>query len=101
MTMFKNLRLGARLLLAFATLIVLGALVAAFGIHGLFRLNTVNDNLYEKELLGISYVKEANINLIYAARARGQFALATSDAERQTARQTFKQSVDDMHSWID
>ncbi|MGM9489264.1 methyl-accepting chemotaxis protein [Ideonella sp. YS5] len=99
--MFKSLRLGARLLLAFASLVVMGALVAAFGIHGLMSLNDVNDSLYEKELLGISYVKEANINLIYAARARGQFALATSDAERRAARETFKESVDTMRMWLD
>ena len=99
--MFKNLRLGARLFLAFAVLILMGALVAAFGIHGLFRLNEVNDSLYEKELVGISYVKEANINLIYAGRARGHFALATSEAEREAARQTYKESVDNMRSWLD
>src|SRR4051812_5359669 len=91
--MFKNLRLGTRLVLAFATLIVASALVAAFGIRGLFQLNSMNDRLYEQELLGISYVKEANIDLIYAARARGHFALATSDADRQAARQAFKDSV--------
>jgi methyl-accepting chemotaxis protein len=99
--MFKNLRLGARLILAFATLIVMGALVAAFGIHGLSSLNTANQSLYEKELRGISYVKEANINLIYAARARGQFALATNEAERDAARQTLKESIDAMRSWLD
>ena len=85
--MFAHLRLRARLLLAFSALIGLAAVVAAFGINGLFRLNTVNNDLYEKELLAISFVKEANINLIYAARARGQLALATSDADRQIARQ--------------
>lgn len=99
--MFKNLRLGARLALAFGALIVMGALVAAFGINGLMRLNTVNEGLYDKELLGISYVKEANINLIYAARARGHFALATSDADRQAARKTFQESVDNMRMWLD
>jgi len=98
---FKNLRLGARLMLAFSTLILLSAVVAAFGIHGLFRLDSVNNSLYQNELLGVSYVKEANINLIYAARARGNFALATSDAERQAARQTFQGSVDAMRSWLD
>src|SRR5689334_16323953 len=99
--MFANLRLGTRLLLAFATLVAIGAVVAAFGIDGLFRLNRVNDALYQRELLAISYVKQANINLIYAARARGQFALATSEAERQTARRTFKESVDTMRIWLD
>ena len=99
--MFKNLRLGARLLLSFTVLVVLGALAAGYGIYGLQRLNQANDSLYEKELQGISYVKEANINLIYAARARGQFALAATDAERQAARQTYAASVDEMRSSLD
>jgi methyl-accepting chemotaxis protein len=98
--MFKNLRLGARLLLAFSTLIILGALVAAFGINGLFRLNEVNGNLYEKELLGISYVKEANINLIYAGRARGQFSLATTDADRQVAHRAMNESISEMRALL-
>jgi methyl-accepting chemotaxis protein len=98
---FKNLRLGARLMLAFAALIVMGVMVAAFGIHGLSRMNEANHGLYEKELLGISYVKEANINLIYAARARGQFALASSEADREAARQTLRESIDGMRSWLD
>jgi methyl-accepting chemotaxis protein len=99
--MFKNLRLGSRLLLSFTLLVVLGAVAAGFGIYGLQRLNDANDDLYDKELQGISFVKEANINLIYAARARGHFALATTDAERQTARQTLRASVDEMRSWLD
>ena len=99
--MFKNLRLGARLLLSFALLVTMGALAAAFGINGLQRLNAVNDTLYERELQGISFVKEANINLIYAARARGQFALASTEAERQSARQAFNTAVGEMQSWLD
>ncbi|HEY0817430.1 MAG TPA: methyl-accepting chemotaxis protein, partial [Rhizobacter sp.] len=54
-----------------------------------------------QELLGISYVKEANINLIYAARARGQFSLATSEADRQSAHKTFQESVENMRTWLD
>ncbi|MFN6993399.1 MAG: methyl-accepting chemotaxis protein [Aquincola tertiaricarbonis] len=99
--MFKNLRLGARLMLAFTVLVLMGALVAAFGIYGLQRLNGVNGTLYDQELLGISHVKEANINLIYAARARGQFSLATTDAERAGARAAFKASVDTMQAWLE
>jgi methyl-accepting chemotaxis protein len=99
--MFKGLRLGTRLLLAFAALVVLGATVAAFGIHGLWRLHQANESLYERELLGISYVKEANINLIGMGRARAQFALASSEEERQAALKTFKDSAAAMQSWLD
>ncbi|HEX5684649.1 MAG TPA: methyl-accepting chemotaxis protein [Ideonella sp.] len=99
--MFKRLRLGTRLLLAFATMILLGAMVAASGIHGLLRLNDASESLYERELLGISYVKEANINLIAMGRARAQFALAGTEQERQASLQVFKQSVEGLRSWLD
>lgn len=99
--MFSHLRLGVRLLLAFLLLVTLGAIAAGFGIYGLQQLNDTNDNLYERELQGISFVKEANINLIYAARARAQFALATTEAERQAAMQTYKTSVEGMRTWLD
>jgi methyl-accepting chemotaxis protein len=99
--MFSSLRLGTRLLLAFATLVCLGALVASFGIYGLSRLNQSNEALYERELLGISYVKEANINLIYMGRARAQFAAAATEQERQAALQVFKESAGNMQVWLD
>jgi methyl-accepting chemotaxis protein len=99
--MFSSLRLGTRLLLAFAALVCLGAVVASFGIYGLSRLNQSNDDLYQRELLGISYVKEANINLIYMGRARAQFASAATEQERQAALQTFKESAGNMQAWLD
>jgi methyl-accepting chemotaxis protein len=99
--MFKRLRLGTRLLLAFATMILLSAMVAATGIHGLLRLDESSESLYERELLGISYVKEANINLIAMGRARAQFALAGTEQERQASLQVFKQSVEGLRSWLD
>jgi len=99
--MFKKYSLGTRLMLAFGALIVASALVAAFGLVGLMRLNAVSDQLYERELLGISYVKEANIDLIYAARARGQYALAHDEAGRQSARKAYGEAVATMRAWLD
>ncbi|NJC47184.1 UNVERIFIED_ORG: methyl-accepting chemotaxis protein [Xanthomonas campestris] len=44
----------------------------------------MSTSLYERELLGLSNVKEANINLIYAGRARANLLLASSAEERQS-----------------
>ncbi|MEB0001191.1 MCP four helix bundle domain-containing protein, partial [Cryobacterium sp. RTS3] len=38
--------------------------------------------MYQQELMGVSLVKEANINLIYIGRARANFLLATTQDER-------------------
>jgi methyl-accepting chemotaxis protein len=99
--MLKNVRLGMRLALAFSTLVLLGVVVAAFGVYGLMQLNAANGRLYEKELLGISQVKEANVDLIYAARARARFQLASTEEERKAALDTFKTSAAQMREQLD
>jgi methyl-accepting chemotaxis protein len=83
--MFKQMKVGTRLLAGFLTLAVLGAVVAAIGIYNMSRINDASDRLYDRELLGISYVKEANINLIYVARALRNGLLASTDKDRQAA----------------
>jgi len=83
--MFKNMKVGTRLIAGFLILILLGAVVAGVGIFNMSRINDSNDKLYQKELLGISYVKEANINLIYIGRAIRTVLLASTDKDRQAA----------------
>jgi methyl-accepting chemotaxis protein len=83
--MFNQMKVGTRLIAGFLILSVLGAVVAAIGIVNMSRINDQNDRLYEKELLGISYIKEANINLIYIARAVRNVLLAATDKDRQAA----------------
>ncbi|RJF96834.1 methyl-accepting chemotaxis protein [Noviherbaspirillum cavernae] len=81
--MFKSMSTGTRLIAAFVLVALFGAIVAAIGIFNMHRINDRNDELYANELLGLSYIKEANINLIYLGRARGNYLLATSTEERE------------------
>jgi len=83
--MFKHMKVGTRLIAGFLALALLGALVAGIGIFNMSRINDSNDRLYQQELLGISYVKEANINLIYIGRAVRNVLLASTDKDRQAA----------------
>ena len=83
--MFNQMKVGTRLIAGFLILSLLGALVAAIGIVNMSRINDRTGDLYQKELLGISYVKEANINLIYIGRAMRNIMLAATDKDRQTA----------------
>jgi len=83
--MFKHMKVGTRLIAGFLALALLGAVIAGIGIFNMSRINDSNDQLYQKELLGISYVKEANINLIYVGRAVRNVLLASTDKDRQAA----------------
>ena len=99
--MFNRMKVGTRLIAGFLALTLLGAIVAAIGIFNMSRINEANDRLYDRELLGISYVKEANINLIYVGRALRNVLLASTDKDRQaaiasveTARTQLKANID-------
>jgi methyl-accepting chemotaxis protein len=83
--MFKQMKVGTRLIAGFLALALLGAVVAGIGIFNMSRISDSNDKLYQKELLGISYVKEANIDLIYIGRAARNILLASTDKTRQAA----------------
>ncbi|MFC5462606.1 methyl-accepting chemotaxis protein [Massilia niabensis] len=84
--MFSNMKVGTKLISGFLALALIGAVVAVIGIFNMSRMDDLADDLYQKELLGLSHIKEANINLIYAGRARATFLLSTTQQERDTHR---------------
>ena len=94
--LFSGMRIGARLTGAFLLVAVIGGAIGAFGVWGLSRINEMNDRLYDTELRGISDLKEANINLIYAGRARNAYLGASTDQERLALRKQFDDAVENM-----
>ncbi len=72
----RNLTVGQKLTLGFLVVAALTLIVGLIGIGNMSKINTAADEMYAKELLGLSYIKEANINLIYQARAMRNYLLA-------------------------
>ena len=83
--MFRNMKVGTRLILCFLAVALLGAIVAGIGIHNMDQMNERAKRLYDNHLLGLSYVKEANINLVYINRAVRGGMLAATDERRATS----------------
>ncbi|UUZ55014.1 MCP four helix bundle domain-containing protein [Massilia sp. H-1] len=99
--MFNNSTVRTRLLAGFLFVAILGAVVAAIGIFNMGKMNAQAERAYASDLLGISAVKEANINLIYVGRATRNVLLATSPADRSkfhaaadAARKTLSEQLD-------
>ncbi|CAN7239452.1 methyl-accepting chemotaxis protein [Rhizobacter sp. LjRoot28] len=82
--MFSNLKIGVRLIAGFILVAAISCVVGYIGMHSAGQINEMADRLYDRELMALSYVKEANINLIYIGRARAEFLNATTQEERQT-----------------
>ena len=62
--MLNRMKVGQRLLVAFFCVALLGAIVAGIGIFNMGKIDTMAGRMYHNELLGLSYIKEANIALI-------------------------------------
>lgn len=83
--MLKNFKIGTRLLAAFVLLAAMSALVGAIGIRNMSQMNERTQSMYERELRGISLVKEANVTVIYIGRAYRNAMLASTEEQRREA----------------
>jgi methyl-accepting chemotaxis protein len=99
--MFKHMKVGTRLIAGFLFLTLLGAAVAAVGIADMARMNERTGRLYQRELLGISHVKEANINLVYIGRAMRNMLLASTDKDRDAAVANIAKARTELHARLD
>ncbi len=88
--MFKNMTVGSKLISGFLALSIIGAIVAGIGIYNMGRINDKAGDIYNKELLGLSYIKEVNINLLFIGRARGNVLLSTTEEERTLNKENIK-----------
>ncbi|HEY0062500.1 MAG TPA: methyl-accepting chemotaxis protein [Telluria sp.] len=80
--MFKNSTVRTRLLAGFLIVAILGAIVAGIGIVNMGKMNAQAERAYTNDLLGISASKEANINLMYIARAIRNVMIARTPEEK-------------------
>ncbi|MDL5032134.1 methyl-accepting chemotaxis protein [Pelomonas sp. APW6] len=91
-----NFRIGTRLMGAMLAVALLGVMVGAMALRS---LGTVAENgrlMYAQELMAISSVKEANIDLIYIARDVRDVLLAPTADKRAAAREAVKKNLKTM-----
>ena len=98
MKWFYDLKIGTKLMGAFAVVGAITAIVGYMGISNMGKISDMARRMYDKELLGLSYVKEANVDLILVARAEKNLLLS-SDSEERTkylaAIDKYKAAVDE------
>ncbi|PQO89385.1 methyl-accepting chemotaxis protein [Massilia phosphatilytica] len=74
------MKVATRLTLGFLAVVVLGAIVAGVAIYNMTQMNERAKRMYQKELLGISYVKEADVDQVSLGRSlRGAMLASTED----------------------
>jgi len=58
-------------------------LVGIIGLMNMAKINRMSDQIYQKELLGLSHIKEAYVNLICLARAEKNVMLAFTKEDKR------------------
>ncbi|WP_317202210.1 methyl-accepting chemotaxis protein [Janthinobacterium sp.] len=91
--MFEQMKVGTRLIAAFICVALLGAVVAGIGIYNMARIDTMAEQMYGNELMGLAHIKDANIALVKIGRARSNFLLAASEEERAAHRASIAHSL--------
>jgi Methyl-accepting chemotaxis protein len=78
------MKLRAKLLSGFTLVAIMSLVVGIVGLRNMWIINNTSTVMYNRELLGLSMVKSADIQLLYAARSEKQFLLADSEENRKT-----------------
>ncbi|SNS03302.1 methyl-accepting chemotaxis protein [Pseudomonas japonica] len=85
MQMISNMKIGVRLTLGFLLVVALTAIIGFLGIRNLNQVNDLSDRMYDMDVVGLSTLQEANIQLLTANRAVRQSLLSTTLTERDEA----------------
>ena len=82
MKWFSNLKVGAKIITVVLILSAISGIIGIVGIRNMHTIGSRADAMYREELMGLSHIKEASINLLYISRAEKNFLLSSSKDER-------------------
>ena len=83
MEWFQNLKVGSKLIGGFLVVAFIGAIIGIQGIIKSSQMNDMASAMYESEALGMSYVAEANVQLLAANRAIRSAMLSYTQSDRE------------------
>ncbi len=96
-----DIKIGTKLMTAF---IIWGGITTALGLVGIFSLGRVTELSRisnETDTLGISYLKQAEVNAAHAQIAEKDLLLSSDAGSREQAKQQFEESVAQVNSSIE
>jgi len=76
------MKLAYKLIGSFVLVSLIGATVSAIGVRSMAQINERDQALYEKDLVGVSLVKQSTIEMLYVGRSIRNVILAPSEERR-------------------
>ena len=82
---FADIKIATKLIVAFTLVALIGAILGSYAVYNMGRINDAAAGLYETEMIGLSLIKEANVERLKAVVATRDAVLATDAGERESA----------------
>ncbi|CAA7617937.1 Methyl-accepting chemotaxis protein [Candidatus Terasakiella magnetica] len=88
----ERFKLTTKLVIGFSTGLLVAMVIGLQGQSSLSYVQMEMEKMYETELLGVSHIKEANVNLAYMGRALRQMMIAPDAQSRDRAKAQIDQA---------
>lgn len=93
--MFENMKLKTKLLAGFLSVSLIGLIISIIGIMGMSHIDKYVDKIYYKDLLGLSYIKQAQTSRLDVGRRWRDVLIAQSMEDKQKYAKQLHNSLQD------
>jgi hypothetical protein len=97
----SDFKTATKLVTAFVLVALIGAVIGAFALYNMKRIDDADTRLYEQELIGLSLMKEANVERLRGVVALRDAMIATTGQEREEALQRQQQARQQVAALLD
>ena len=101
MNWFGKLRVSVKLIAGFLVVALIGAVIGTTGILKAGQINDMATQMYEKEIIGLRYSAQANIDLGASNRAIRGAILADTESERDASLKELSRRLDKVKQALD
>ena len=101
MRWFYNLKTTKKLILGFCLTCIITAVVGYTGIAGMSKINDMLTTLYERDMAGLSHIKEANTNYVRIGRTIRQSSVVKDKAKLVEIRKELDRLVEETNKSLE
>lgn len=101
MKWFDDMKIGIKLIASFVLVAAIAAVVGLIGVLNMGKIADMGASSYANQTLALSYLKQANVWVIYVSRAEKNLLLSTTPEERSRNLANIRKYEDEVESTID
>jgi methyl-accepting chemotaxis protein len=90
----QNVKTATKILTIVALFSTISIIIGVIGIRNMATFHHAGQKIYEKELMGLYYAEEANVEILHAARAEKNTIIASTPEQRTKFKEQHQKAMD-------